>query len=228
MLPQNSPFPLHWWGISLETVGLGGVRPHVSTYGRYDFAKLPPLPVELRGDFSWLADQPVHKQNSIADEKAGENSDAIKELIATSAKMGIRLASEFVRFMQAPSLQQRIRSSTDCFLDLCPQPQRSPVGDGHLVRFLADSQSCLFWYLYITADGSDHAVVSSPDFYGTEEEQWQEDPPDPAALVFCAGLFEAFFCRFWIENEIWLAGWQKTPIPQLGQLYIEQYRAAQA
>jgi hypothetical protein len=228
MLPQNSPFPLHWWGTSLENVGLDGARPPVGTYGRYDFAKLPPLPVELRGDFGWLADQPVHKQHSIADEKAEENADAIKELIAASSKTGVRLPPEFVRFMETPPLQQCVRSNTDCFLDLCPEPLRSPVGDGYLVRFLADSQGCVFWYVYITRNESDHAVLSSPDFYGTDEEQWQEEPPDPAALVFCAESFEAFLCRFWLENEIWFAEWQKTPIPQLGRLYIERYRAAQS
>jgi hypothetical protein len=50
MLPERSPFPCRWWGISLENVGLGKVRPQVGTYGRYDFSKLPLLPVELRGD----------------------------------------------------------------------------------------------------------------------------------------------------------------------------------
>jgi hypothetical protein len=55
----------------------------------------------------------------------------------------------------------RVRSNTDCFLDVCSEPIRSQVGDGWLVRFLADSQGRIFWYLYLTPDGSDHAVVSS-------------------------------------------------------------------
>jgi hypothetical protein len=46
---------------------------------------------------------------------------------------------------------------------LCPEPIRVSHGDGYLVGFLADSQGCLFWYLYLTADGADH--------HGTEDEQ---------------------------------------------------------
>jgi hypothetical protein len=52
--------------------------------------------------------------------------------------------------------------------------------------------------LYLTADGSDHAVVASPDYYSTEfeeaeddepdpdEEDWEDEEPDPAAIAFCA------------------------------------------
>jgi hypothetical protein len=130
--------------------------------------------------------------------------------------------------MATPALQERIRSNTDCYLDLCSESVGSPLGDGHLVRFLADSQGCLFWYLYLTPDGSDHAVVSSPDFYGTEDEQWQEGPPDPGEIVFCAESFEAFLCRFWLENEIWYADWKKTPMPDVGREYIERYRRKKA
>ena len=73
-------------------------------------------------------------------------------------------------------MQARIRSTTDCFIDICSEAVQAPIGGGFLVRFLADSQCCLFWYLYLTANGSDHAVVASHGFYGTEAEQWQEEP----------------------------------------------------
>jgi hypothetical protein len=141
--------------------------------------------------------------------------------------------------MESPSLQGRIRSATDCYLDLCPEPIRSPVGGGWLVHFLADSQGCIFWYLYLTADGSDHAVVSSPDFYSTEyepsgddepdadDEEWEDEEPDPAAIRFCAESFEAFLCRFWLENEIVFAQGVKTPMPDVARQYIEQYRRNQ-
>jgi hypothetical protein len=126
--------------------------------------------------------------------------------------------------MGDPSLQHRVRSNTDCCLHLCPAAVPSPVGDGHLVRFLNDSQGCLFWYLYLADRGSDHAVVSSPGFYGTQDEQWQEEEPDPSELAFCAESFEAFCCRFWLENEIWFAEYDGEPIPAPGITYIEHYR----
>jgi hypothetical protein len=37
--------------------------------------------------------------------------------------------------------------------------------------------------------------------------------------------FEAFICRFWLENEIWFAEWQKTPMPVGGREYVEGYRS---
>src|SRR5262245_46662856 len=42
MRPQDSPFSSGWWGTSLANVGLEDSRPDVGTYGRYDFAQLPP------------------------------------------------------------------------------------------------------------------------------------------------------------------------------------------
>jgi hypothetical protein len=70
-------------------------------------------------------------------------------------------------------------------------------------------------------------VVASPGFYGTEEEQWQDEERDPADIVFGAESFEAFMCRFWLENEIWFAVWKRTPMLDVGLAYVEQYRRKQ-
>jgi hypothetical protein len=227
MQPSESPFPCHWWGTSLENAGLENVRPDVGTYGQYEFNRLPTLPFELRGDFAWLASTPAHDQN-IGSEKAADTSQALALLRESSSHVGIQLPRVFTIFMETPALHARIRSNTDCYLDLCPEPIQAPIGGGYLVRFLADSQGCIFWYVYLTADGSDHAVVSSPGFYGTEAEQWEDEPPDPRDIVFSAESFEAFVCRFWLENEIWFAEWQKTVMPDVGREYIERYRSSAA
>jgi hypothetical protein len=223
MQPSESPFPCHWWGIALDKVGLAGLRPDVGTYGRYDFNRLPPLPLPLRGDFAWLTSAPLYEHN-IGNEKAQENAQALVSLQEASTRAGVQLPKAFITFMATPGLQERIRSNTDCFLDLCAELIPSPVGGGYLVRFLADSQGCIFWYLYLPESALDHAVVSSPGFYGTEAEQWQENTPDPADIVFNAESFEAFMCRFWLENEIWFADCEGKPIPELGRRYIERYR----
>jgi hypothetical protein len=228
MLPSGSPFPCHWWGTGLEKVGLGDVRPNVGTYGRYEFDRLPPVPFEMRGDFNWLASAPELDEHSIGEPNAAENAESLARLRKASARSGVKLPEAFTKFMESPGLQQRVRSNTDCFLDLCPEPVRSPVGGGHLVRFLADSQACIFWYLYLTPDGSDHAVVSSPGYYGTKAEQRTDKPPDPAKIVYSAESFEAFMWRFWLENEIWFAEWKKTPMPDVGRQYIERYRSGGA
>jgi hypothetical protein len=151
MLPSQSPFPCHWWGIGLEHVGLGAVRPDVGTYGLFAFDRLPPLPFELNGDFAWLASAPTHEHH-VGKERAGENAQAYELLQEVSARMGLRLPDPFMRFMAESSLHQRVRSNTDCLLDLCREPIPAPIGGGHLIRFLADSQGCIFWYVYLTPD----------------------------------------------------------------------------
>lgn len=223
MLPSHSPFPCHWWGTSFDDVGLRDIRPDVGTYGRYQFDRLPPLPFEMRGDFAWLYEAPTFDFH-IGAEHSEANSRALVILKRASARLGLPLPDTFTTFIETAALQARIRSNTDCFLDLCSEPVGSPLGEGYLIRFLADSQGCIFWYLYLTQDGSDHAVVSSPGFYGSEAEDWQEETADPADIVFSAESFEAFMCRFWLENEIWFAALDKRSMPEGGIEYIERYR----
>ena len=228
MHASESPFPPAWWGTDLEAVSLGSVRPILGTYGRYRFDDLPAVPLELDGELGWLERAPRHKDH-IGEKMAKKNAAAIVPLREAVKRKRLKLPPAFVKFMATPALHRRIRSNTDCFLDLGSPPVASPVGNGHLVRFLCDSQGCIFWYLFLTKNGSDHAVVASTDFYGTEEElqaasNWVSDGPDPEALVFCGESFEEFLGRFWLENEIWFAGCDKTPMPPGGAEYIERYR----
>jgi hypothetical protein len=55
MRAEDSPFPLGWWGTDMADVGLEEERPLLSTYRRYDFTRLPPLPYPMTGDLDWLA-----------------------------------------------------------------------------------------------------------------------------------------------------------------------------
>jgi hypothetical protein len=224
MQPAESPFPSYWWGTSLEIAGLGDVRPRVLTYGRYEFSALPPVPFAMRGELDWLVVAPVHHPN-VGVVKPAENVRAMEELQQAADWLWPHMPAAFVKFFKNPSLWQHIRSNTHCFLDLCPAPVRSPIGGGYLIRFLADSQACLYWYLYLAHDGLDHAVVATPGFYGTEEEPWRDEKEgNPADIVFCAESFEVFLWRFWLENQIWFAAYEKTPQSDAGIAYIEQYR----
>lgn len=223
MQSDKSPFPAYWWGTGLENVGLEAVRPDMGTYGRYEFARLPPAPLQKSESFDWLATAQPHAAH-IGLVKAIENAQALADLHKILEGLALCLPPEFVKFMETPALQERIRSNTDCFLDLCPEPVRSPLGEGYLIRFLADSQGCLFWYLYLTENGKDHAVVSSPGFYGIEQELWSDEQPNPLDIVFSAESFEIFLWRFWLENEIWYADYEGTAMPETGNIYIEQYR----
>jgi hypothetical protein len=66
---------------------------------------------------------------------------------------------------------------------------------------------------------SDWVEDEDPD---AEDEGFEE--PDPSEFSFCAESFEAFLCRFWLENEISFAQCLKTPLPEGARQYIEHYR----
>ncbi|GAA4909867.1 hypothetical protein GCM10023223_30080 [Stackebrandtia albiflava] len=192
----------------------------MGTYGRYGFGDLPPVPFPMTGDLSWLADRPVSDEWSVA----GNASESLPSLREACARAAVTLPPAFDRFMATSSLQRRVRSNTACFIDLDTGPVASPVGGGHLIRFLSDQQGCLFWYLHDT-EGGDHAVVCSPDFHGTDAEP---GPCDPEAICFCAETFEVFLCRFWLENEVWFATTDGTPLPDVATEYIARYREVSA
>lgn len=100
--------------------------------------------------------------------------------------------------------------------------------EGLLARFLADSAGCVFWYLYLTPKG-EHAVLSSIDFYGSPDEEEQyfgDDIERKHGLEFAAESFESFMWRFWIENEIWFAGFEGREISAEGRRYVEAYGKA--
>lgn len=197
-------------------------RPDVGTYGRYEFQALPPVPFAMSGDLAWLAAQPAHDEWSIGTEPVAE----LPALLSACERLGLSLPPAFLAFMREPALQRRIRSCTACFVDVGAEPVRSPVGDGYLVRFLADQQGCLFWYLYLAADGSDHAVVCSADFYGSADtSEWDDDDDGgPDEIAFCGESFETFLCRYWLENEIWFADNDDAPMPDVGAEYLRRYR----
>jgi len=218
MQSNRTPFATGWYA-----QGLANVRPRVGTYGRYRHDQLPALPFKFHGDFAWLAGQPVHGY-SIASERPAENAAALVEVLRDASKHRLSLPPEFVAFFRTPDLQERVRSCTDCLLDLSPVLIASPVGKGgFLLRFLADSQGCIFWYLYLERGNTDHCVVASPDFYGSEAEQWRTEPPEPKKIIFVEESFERFVCRFWLENEIWFSGYEKTPMLAEGRQYLERY-----
>jgi len=225
MRPTESTFPCYWWGFGLEVAGLKDVRPDLGTYARYSFDRLPPLPFDLRGDFAWLSSRRTYATH-IGLECAAKNARTLQSLRTAVVQLGLALPRSFDDFMSNTRLQEHVRSNTDCYLDLCSRPVRTPGHDGYLVRFLSDSQGCLFWYLYLPPAGADYAVLSSPTFYGTDEELWQDEAPEEPELVFCAESFETFMCRFWLENEVWFASYECTPMLPEGASYVDQYRRA--
>jgi hypothetical protein len=47
---------------------------------------------------------------------------------------------------------------------------------------------------------------------------------EPEEIEFCAESFEAFICRYWLENEIFFAEDDGAGMPAVAEEYIERYR----
>ncbi len=227
----RSPFARAWPGISLPGLGFDSLRGDRGTYGLYGFDELPDLPEVVEGDLDWLASAPDAEAWAICEEPDPDDmAGALRALEAS----GLPLPTDFVALVSSPSLQVKVRSTTGCWIDLAATARR--IDEGLLVRFLSDSQGCLFWYLFLPPGGG-HAVVASGRFYGTPEEEKSLEPdeadqladPDtkPRPLWFCAPSFSVFLRRFWLENEIGFALYADgtdAVFPPLAAAYIEAYR----
>lgn len=193
MCPNQTPFPAAW--LSIEIKGYREQPQLLRTYHSFSFENLPPLPSELfGGDFEWLKKSEL--QPFDVEETADLNSQ-IERLSASAAKLQLRLPNEFTRFMKSPDLPHRIRSCTGCFFELPEEIIESPAGaNGYLIRFLSDSQGCLFWYLYLNGVG-ESCVVASYELFGSKADfelfgKEENDAGDESDIFFCAASFEAF------------------------------------
>jgi len=66
-------------------------------------------------------------------------------------------------------------------------------------------------------------VLCSTDFWGAAEDSDEGFAPDPQTLAWCAPSFEAFICRFWVENDLWLAHFEgEAPQPAAAE-YARSY-----
>jgi hypothetical protein len=205
------PFGLKtgWWSIDLPH------RPHPEknvTYSLFSYEKLPPIVEKLDDDFKWLKLQWIKKYSLFESLYNEEGKLVLDQLTNIASKVEISLPVPFTTFMNSPDLQKRIRSCTDCYLDMADCITKTEgSNEGYLIHFLSDSQSILHWYIYVDYRGN-HFVVTSPYRYGYEF----EDNIDNANarnkidmseedIYYCASSFTEFIYRFWLENEIWFA-----------------------
>lgn len=186
-----TPFAQYWW-----SVGLGEYRPEHGTYTCYPYASLPPVPSALNlSDFSYMdRDEPEA-------DAAQDVLDWLAYIKQSAEQKGLTLPSDFVAFFGEPKNLNGINSCTDCFFDLEEDFCKEPTGSGaYMLRFYADSQGCLFWYLLIHPSGYSAIVV------GDYVDELGQDEPISAAqapLHFCSPSFGEFIWRFWLENELW-------------------------
>lgn len=203
----DSPFLWGWYGI-----GLKDHRPGQGTYGCYAYESLPPVPVPMNGDFEWLRPAPE------ADRVIGNADSMEADLTQLLADNPPGLPAEFARFFRTPALWRKVRSCTDCYFQIDPVATPIPGGLGRLVRFLCDSQGCIYWSLHLSECGTKHTVVATYHFSGSGGK------PHPRDITVCAESFEEFIFRFWIENELWYALHHEQPMPTFGKEYLAHYR----
>lgn len=200
-------FPPGWLSFGLE-----GYRSCDSTYCWFPYESLPPLaPQTFPGDFRWLSPlEPflISELEPYQQEERALIPENIKKLTASAHDQGIVLPEPFVAFMSNLEWQERIPSCTACYFELRDQIMPCPVNQGHCaVRFLNDQQSVCTWYLYLAPDGGHNIIVSGSDFdlYATQPQEFPEEEKLEAIqnTFVCAGSFEEFLYRFWLENHLW-------------------------
>lgn len=179
------------------------------------------LPHTLDGSFGWLAGTPTHHEWAIGNECAKQTPSQLKAVIASAKSNGLTLPAEFVAFMRTPNLHKHLRSAGGCYLKIAETVL--PFGTGFLVRFLHDQQGCAFWYIYVTADGKDHCVVSSYEYFDADEMDYELEDLKETDFHVWATSFEGFLSRFWIENEIMFSESDGTPLPDVDPRFLELY-----
>ena len=226
--------PQQWLRIDLR----GYLEPDgIHTYCGFAINELPAIDIDLDDNCDWLLKFGTPQANGLNQYEPHSLQPPIVSELA--GQVGISLPKSFERFMSAPTLQERVRSCTDCYLDPGERIVET-IGaiPGHLVHFLSDSQSCAHWYIHVLPNG-DSAVLESEDLYcyRVENSDWMENPAcrlekldvTSQDFAYCAPSFSEFLYRFWIENEIWFANYEKTrrPLTPLELNYVRHYQSLQ-
>lgn len=134
---------------------LGPYRPCAGTYRRFAVDELPALADHLfDGTFGWLVPGEV---------RANMGVDSLPEALRH------QVPTAFAAFFDRPELQQAVPSRTDCYWDVSASVIPGPFDNGdRLLRFLADSQDSVLWYLHLLSDGT-HKVVAAGERYGDDQ-----------------------------------------------------------
>jgi hypothetical protein len=211
---------------------LPGYRSHPSkfrTYSLFPYDELPAIEEELT-DFSWLLRDHMKDQSLLDGMYPDGSKPDLSKLAELQNSINISFPSSFIDFINSDDLKGRVRSCTDCYLDLgdC-LVHTSGVEKGYLTHFMSDSQWILHWYLYLDESG-DHCVLVSEAGFGFQHIDM--DSPrkfdrdglfqlNQKQIWLCAESFQEFIYRFWIENEIYFSlTVDPKPLSDLQKKYV--------
>ena len=202
MTPDDVPFESGWFGQSIPLYRSAG-----SAHARFELDSLPPVPKQyLDGTYSWL-DEWAPDDPRLSPEGRDEiaaDFDASMERVRTQARaFGFVLPREVIDFMTNVRLRRAICLATDQCLRWPDRIVAAPGDAGRfLVMFFAGGQDSMLWYLYLDRDSGKHCVVASEDYFGIDD-TGEEGPETLDDAVFCAGAFQEFIFRSWVESSAW-------------------------
>jgi hypothetical protein len=216
---------------------LPGYREHPDrfrTYSLFHYDDLPPIEEEGLEVYDWLKRDCVKKCSLLEGMYPDGTKPDLSKLAEFKTHIDIPLPVSLVTFIDSEELRGRVRSCTDCYLDLGDYVvQTTGAEDGYLIHFLSDSQWILHWYLYVSK-GGDHFILVSENGFGFnfDEQDFSIQHGrgyrlrlDQEEIWFCADSFPEFIYRFWLENEIWFClTLDPKPLTDFQRRYVDCYR----
>lgn len=196
MFVDRTPLlPRAWYATDL-----GEYRPCRHTYESYPYASLPPLdPARFNGRFDWLGEPGPPDEPGLA---------TLRALSTALAAMDLALPDDFAAFHGHSNHRYALDevSVTGSWSDIAG-PAPSPVEPGAaLVRIFSDQQYCACWYLYLRPSGAAFVVFDVDSAPAAPAVPAAEESPFLSGeFSWCAGSFEEFAYRYWIENRLWRA-----------------------
>ncbi|WP_326558917.1 hypothetical protein [Micromonospora sp. NBC_01796] len=158
-------------------------------------------------------------------------AEAVRVFNRLLAKDGLVLPAAFATFIGSARLQHAVPSLGNEWRVTTPFP--SPIEKhAYLVRFMHDSQGCLYWYLYLGSDGTGPVLCSPSDHEPEEGEEAGETGLTDflGETRWVAPDFEQFLYRYWIEHVAWYevvdqdCEWDALSPVVRG--YLDHYRSA--
>ena len=212
-----------WWFSELPEF-----RPHpnlFATYSLFSYDELPPIDLRIEDDFAWLVVQSAKEHSLSGNFYPHDKKPDLSKITEFQKNLKLDLPEEFVLFMKNVDLHTKVRSCTDCYLELPDFAVKTyGIEDGSLVHFLSDSQYVLHWFLYQNLVG-ECCVLVSENPYGIQGYDLPElINIDEESIWLCAPSFKEFIYRFWLENEIWFTLIDKDrPLTSTELSYLAHY-----
>ena len=183
---------------------LPGIREtaNQSAFGAWSLDSLPPIPNHLfDGTFDWLTNAPVYIGTTEDAESFAESIGKLNALKDRTTALGLKLPSDFMRFMTAPLLATKIERSALFFVH-SERIVRNPRGAGFFVQFMEECQGCEYWNLYLHPEHGHCVVTSTQNFGDLLSVDLEIKDQSQHICEFSAPCFESFIYRLWIESSV--------------------------